>query len=76
MMEYIPCYSGPAEDWGPLPATRLASRKILIEQNIRQDGQGQHSVYSVGMTYYLHEFKIKWEGFIRALTKDDFTRTI
>jgi hypothetical protein len=36
MVEYIPCYGGPAEHWGPLPATRLASRKILIEQNIKK----------------------------------------
>jgi hypothetical protein len=46
MVEYILCYRGPAEHWGPLPATRLASREILIEQNIKS-GQGQHSVYSV-----------------------------
>jgi hypothetical protein len=36
MMEYIPCYSGPAEHWDLLPATRLASREILIEQNIKK----------------------------------------
>jgi hypothetical protein len=36
MVEYIPCYGGRAEHWGPLPATRLASRKILIEQNIKK----------------------------------------
>jgi hypothetical protein len=36
MLEYILCYSGPAEHLGPLPATRLASRKILIEQNIKK----------------------------------------
>ncbi len=30
MVEYIPCYSG------FLPATRLASRKILIEQNVKK----------------------------------------
>jgi hypothetical protein len=36
MMEYIPCYDPPAEHWGLLPATRLASRKILIEQNIKR----------------------------------------
>jgi hypothetical protein len=36
MVEYILCYGGPAEHWGPLPATRLASRKILIEQNIKK----------------------------------------
>jgi hypothetical protein len=36
MVEYIPCYGGPAEHWGPLPATRLASRKILIEENIKK----------------------------------------
>jgi hypothetical protein len=36
MVECILCYGGPAEHWGPLPATRLASRKILIEQNIKQ----------------------------------------
>jgi hypothetical protein len=32
MMEYIPCYSVPTVHWGLLPATRLASRKMLIEQ--------------------------------------------
>jgi hypothetical protein len=36
MVEYILFYGGPAEHWGPLPATRLASRKILIEQNIKK----------------------------------------
>jgi hypothetical protein len=36
MLEYIPCYGGPAEHWGLLPATRLASREILIEQNIKK----------------------------------------
>jgi hypothetical protein len=36
MVEYILCYGGPAEHWGPLPATRLARRKILIEQNIKK----------------------------------------
>jgi hypothetical protein len=40
MMEYIPCYGAPAEHWGLLPAIRLASREILIEQNIKkQTGQ-------------------------------------
>jgi hypothetical protein len=43
-MEYIPCYSAPAVHWGLLPVTRLASRKILNEQNIK-GGQGQHSGY-------------------------------
>jgi hypothetical protein len=33
---YILCYGGPAEHWGPLPATSLASREILIEQNIKK----------------------------------------
>jgi hypothetical protein len=36
MVEYIPSYSAPAEHWGLLPATRLASRKILIEQYIKK----------------------------------------
>jgi hypothetical protein len=36
MVEYIPCYGGPAIPWGFLPATRLASRKILIVQNIKK----------------------------------------
>jgi hypothetical protein len=36
MVEYIPCYGALAEHWGLLPATRLASRKILIEQNIKK----------------------------------------
>jgi hypothetical protein len=35
-VEYILCYGGPAEHWGPLPATRLASRIILIKQNIKK----------------------------------------
>jgi hypothetical protein len=46
MVEYILCYGGPAEHWGPLPATRLICRKILIGQ-LSKSGQGQHSVYSV-----------------------------
>jgi hypothetical protein len=33
-MEYISCYSAPAVYWVLLPASRLASRKILAEQNI------------------------------------------
>ncbi len=49
MLEYIRCYGGPVEHWGPLPATRQASREILIEQ-ISKSGQGQHSVYSVSKT--------------------------
>jgi hypothetical protein len=36
MMEYIPCYSALELHRGLLPATRLASRKILIEQNIKK----------------------------------------
>ncbi len=36
MVEYILSYGGPAEHRGPLLATRLASRKILIEQNIKK----------------------------------------
>jgi hypothetical protein len=36
MLEYIPCLPAPALHWGPLPATRLASREILIEQNIKK----------------------------------------
>ncbi len=36
LIEYIPCYSAPAVHWGPLSATRLASRKILIGQNIKK----------------------------------------
>jgi hypothetical protein len=46
MLEYIPCYGASVENWGLLPPTRLASRKILIE-HISKSGQGQHSVYSV-----------------------------
>jgi hypothetical protein len=37
MVEYIPCQSAPAIHWGFLPATRLASRIIIIEQNIKKD---------------------------------------
>jgi hypothetical protein len=36
MLEYIRCCGGLADHWGPLPATRLASRKILIQQNIKK----------------------------------------
>ncbi len=36
MVEYIFCYGGPAEHRGPIPATRLTSRKILFEQNINK----------------------------------------
>jgi hypothetical protein len=36
ILEYIPCYGGPAEHWGLLPATRLASREIFIEENIKK----------------------------------------
>jgi hypothetical protein len=36
MMEYIPCYSAPAERWGPLSVLRPASRKILIEQKYQK----------------------------------------
>jgi hypothetical protein len=42
MVEYIPCYSAPAVHWILRPVTRLASRKILTEQNTK-GGQGQHS---------------------------------
>jgi hypothetical protein len=33
---YIPCFSAPVVHWVSLPANRLASRKILIEQNIKK----------------------------------------
>jgi hypothetical protein len=36
MVEDIPCYSAPAVHWDLLPVTRLASRKKLIEQNIKK----------------------------------------
>jgi hypothetical protein len=46
LVEYIPCYSAPAVHWGLLPATGLASRKILIEQNIkRRTGPELYSTY-------------------------------
>jgi hypothetical protein len=46
MVEYIPYYGAPAEHWGLLPATRLASRKILIKQNIkRQTGSALYYIY-------------------------------
>jgi hypothetical protein len=56
---YIPCYDGPAEHWGLLPASRLASREILIEQNIKKrtgpalcvlcgfDQRRRHAVFTV-----------------------------
>jgi hypothetical protein len=36
LVEFIPCYSATAVYWGLIPVTRLASRKILIEQNIKR----------------------------------------
>jgi hypothetical protein len=52
MLEYIPCYSAPAVHWVSLPASRLASRKILIEQNItRQTGPTLY-VFSLLDTYH------------------------
>ncbi len=36
MGEYIPCCTAPVLHWGLLPETRLASRIILIEQNIKK----------------------------------------
>jgi hypothetical protein len=36
MVEYIHCYSAPELLCGLLPATRLASREILTEQNIKK----------------------------------------
>jgi hypothetical protein len=38
MVEYIHCCTAPAEaeHWGLLPASRLASRNMLIEQNIKK----------------------------------------
>jgi hypothetical protein len=53
MVEYIPCSSAPAKHWSLLPVTRLVSKKILIEQNIKisKSGQGKHSVYSVGPSF-------------------------
>jgi hypothetical protein len=40
MVEYIPCYSARAVHWVLLPVSRLVSRKILNEQNIkRRTGQ-------------------------------------
>jgi hypothetical protein len=51
MVEYIPCYSAPAVHWDLLPVTRLASRIILIEQNIKK-WTGLHSVYSVDVIFH------------------------
>ncbi len=35
MVEYVPCYTATVEHWGLLPASRLASRKILAELTIK-----------------------------------------
>jgi hypothetical protein len=35
-MEYVPSCTAPAENWGQIPASRLASRNILNEQNIKK----------------------------------------
>jgi hypothetical protein len=48
-MEHIPRYYEPAVYWDLLPATRLASRKILIEQNIkRRTGPALHVLSLLG----------------------------
>jgi hypothetical protein len=49
MVEYILCHSAPAVHWCLLPATRLASKKILNEQNIkRQRGPALYVVSLLG----------------------------
>jgi hypothetical protein len=61
MVEYIPCYFAPELHCGFLPATRLASRKILIEQNIKKwTGPALYVQYSVvsTMNKKIHEMLI------------------
>ncbi len=47
MVEYIPCFSAPELHWDLLPATRLASRNILIEQNIKKQTGTALCVYNL-----------------------------
>jgi hypothetical protein len=51
MVVYIPRYSAPALHWGLLPASRLASRNILIEQNIIKQ-TGSSLCVLCASTYY------------------------
>jgi hypothetical protein len=45
-MEHIPYCTAPAEHWGLLHVTRLASRRILIEKNIKKRTGPALSVFS------------------------------
>jgi hypothetical protein len=60
MVEYILCYGGPAEHWGPLPATRLASRKILIQQNIKK----RTGPFTLCTLWFKHMDNVNLLGFI------------
>jgi hypothetical protein len=52
MVEYIPCFVAPVVHWGLLPATRLASRKILTEHNIKR--QTGPALYVFSLLGYSH----------------------
>jgi hypothetical protein len=62
MLEYIPCYSAPAVHWGLLPATRLAGRKILIEQNIKRRTGPALCVFSLleYTRHIVHKYCVHW----------------
>ncbi len=52
---YIPCYSAPAVHWSLLHVTRLASRIILIEQNIKKRTGPAFYEYSLLGLDYLYQ---------------------
>jgi hypothetical protein len=46
MVECIPCYTAPVEHWVTIPTSRLASRKTILEQNIKiWNGPALYIVY-------------------------------
>ncbi len=51
------CTSSPLVHWGFLPATRIASRKILIEQNIKKR-TGPALWLLCGGSYQMFEFAV------------------
>ncbi len=71
MVEYIPCLSAPAVDWGFLPATGLASRIILIEQNIKKrTGPALWLLCEYAPTSRLTNQEPKWSGLTRVVIQN------
>ncbi len=51
MVEYIPCYSALSVHWSLLPVSRLTSREILTEQNIKNRASTQVHTTSYSLIF-------------------------